>query len=499
MSGMSDPFGARHAPRRPHRPRLLPHRAAGRGRRRRHLAPAVHGAGPARDGAAQRRRRSTSARTTCARSRRWPAPAPDTASVRVPAGARAPAGLHGRARGRRPRRDAHRDGTRRAATRPRRPAGAGRPRDRPLGAGRLVRHAGSPTRATSSASTSATTSATRCCAGRSRRSTTSASCRPAWASCHQVNLEYLARVVQRAATGVGRVPDTLVGTDSHTTMVNGLGVLGWGVGGIEAEAVMLGQPLVPARRRSSSASRSAARCRTGVTATDLVLTLTEMLRKHGVVGKFVEFCGDGLSSLSVARPRHARRTWRPSTAPRRRLFPVDAETLRYLRADRPRRRAVDLVERVHAGSRASSAPTATPTPTFTELLELDLDTVEPSLAGPAPAAGPRRARQRAGALPRRVPARAERPSGVADSGAGPRRRARRRPRRCEADVEVDHGAVVIAAITRCTNTSNPSVMVARGPARQEGGRARPGVEAVGQDEPRAGLARRHRLPRARRA
>ena len=175
---------------------------------------------------------------------------------------------------------------------------------------------------------------------------------------HQVNLEYLGRVVQRAATA-SALPDTLVGTDSHTTMINGLGVLGWGVGGIEAEAVMLGQPLIlPTPIVVGVELRGA--LRTGVTATDLVLTLTEMLRKHGVVGKFVEFCGDGLSALSLA-DRATLSNMAPEYGATAATFPVDAETLQLPAADRRAATPVELVEALLPGRRACSAPTATPT------------------------------------------------------------------------------------------------------------------------------------------
>ena len=195
--------------------------------------------------------------------------------------------------------------------------------------------------------------------------------------CHQVNLEHLARVVQ-VRDGVA-LPDTLVGTDSHTTMVNGIGVLGWGVGGIEAEAAMLGQPMflptpVVVGVRLHGALRA------GATATDLVLTLTEMLRKHGVVDKFVEFCGAGLSTLSVP-DRATLSNMCPEYGATSALFPVDAQTLAYLKVTG---RPADLIELVERYTKAQGLfrTDASPTPTFSEMLELDLDAVEPSVAGP---------------------------------------------------------------------------------------------------------------------
>ena len=177
------------------------------------------------------------------------------------------------------------------------------------------------------------------------------------------------------------MPDTLVGTDSHTTMIDALGILGWGVGGIEAEAVHARRAARAADARSSSASSSAARLRTGVTATDLVLTLTEMLRRHGVVGKFVEFCGDGLSALSV--PDRATLSQHGAGVRRhRRDLPGRRRDAALPATQTARGDVASLVEALLPGRRACSAPTATPTPDFTELLVLDLDAVEPSLAGP---------------------------------------------------------------------------------------------------------------------
>ena len=212
---------------------------------------------------------------------------------------------------------------------PRQSADAGRPGDRSLGAGGQLRH-----RATRSASTrcwnsSATASATCCCAGGRPRSSNFRVVPPDTGIVHQVNLEYLASVVFRAQDGWQAYPDTLVGTDSHTTMINGLGVLGWGVGGIEAEACMLGQPismLLP----PVVGFKLHGKLPEGCTATDLVLTITQMLRKKGVVGKFVEFYGPGLSALSLA-DRATVANMAPEYGATIGFFPVDAETLAYLR------------------------------------------------------------------------------------------------------------------------------------------------------------------------
>ncbi len=194
---------------------------------------------------------------------------------------------------------------------------------------------------------------------------------------HQVNLEYLAKVVQ-TRDGVA-FPDTLVGTDSHTTMINGLGVLGWGVGGIEAEAVLLGQPLYLLTPEVVGIHLSGA-LPEGATATDLVLTVTQMLRKHGVVGRFVEFTGAGLSSLALA-DRATISNMSPEFGATATFFPVDDETLRYLRLTGRDAALVDLVER-YTKEQGLFRTDATPTPTFNELLELDLATIEPSMAGP---------------------------------------------------------------------------------------------------------------------
>ncbi|HTT69095.1 MAG TPA: aconitate hydratase AcnA [Gemmatimonadales bacterium] len=266
---------------------------------------------------------------------------------------------------------------------------------------------------------------------------------------HQVNLEYLARVVFTSDDAPPRAyPDTLVGTDSHTTMVNGLGVLGWGVGGIEAEAAMLGQPmtmLIP----QVVGVRLSGQLAEGATATDLVLTVTEMLRRKGVVGKFVEFFGPGVAALPIA-DRATIGNMAPEYGATCGIFPIDAEVLRYLRfTGRPAWR-VALVE-AYAKEQGLFFAAGAPEPVFSDTLALDLATVEPSIAGP------RRPQDRIG-LRRAKAAWAEAlPSLVQGQGPGEARVAVNGDRHT-----LRHGSIVIAAITSCTNTSNPSVMVAAG-------------------------------------
>ncbi|MDO8615997.1 MAG: aconitate hydratase AcnA [Dehalococcoidia bacterium] len=297
---------------------------------------------------------------------------------------------------------------------------------------------------------------------------------------HQVNLEFLASVVQtvRRDDATIALPDTLVGTDSHTTMVNGLGVLGWGVGGIEAEAAMLNQPL-PLVAPEVIGVRLAGSLREGVTATDLVLTLTEMLRNHGVVGKFVEFCGEGLSSLSLP-DRATMANMAPEYGATCGYFPVDAETLRYLRLTGRPAELIDLVQR-YTQAQGLFREAATPDPVFTETLHLDLATVEASLAGPrrpqdrVTLADARRSLREAFVdyFPNLAPNQVERfewEGGTLheeDEHSEPVTETH--PGEKVVAVEVGgrkaalrHGAVVIAAITSCTNTSNPSVMLAAG-------------------------------------
>jgi aconitate hydratase len=287
---------------------------------------------------------------------------------------------------------------------------------------------------------------------------------PGMGICHQVNLEYIAKVVQVRDIGGRKVaiPDTLMGTDSHTTMVNGLGVLGWGTGGIEAEAAILGQPAYLPTPIVVGV-RFIGALPAGSTATDLVLTLTEMLRKHGVVEKFVEFCGDGLSSLSVP-DRATLSNMCPEYGATSALFPVDAQTLRYLDVTGRSREQIDLVER-YTKEQGLFRKDGDPTPKFTELLELDLSKVEPSLAGP------KRPQDRA-PLPRvwesftKAFGNGPKPSPdslgrLADEGGPVNGRAAVAVAAKPAD-KLENGCVVIAAITSCTNTSNPSVMVAAG-------------------------------------
>ncbi len=287
---------------------------------------------------------------------------------------------------------------------------------------------------------------------------------PGMGICHQVNLEYVARVVQVRDLGGHQVaiPDTLMGTDSHTTMVNGLGVLGWGVGGIEAEAAMLGQPAylpdpIVVGVRFMGALRA------GATATDLVLTLTEMLRKHGVVEKFVEFCGDGLSTLSVP-DRATMSNMCPEYGATSALFPVDAQTLRYLEVTGRSREQIELVER-YTKEQGLFRTDGSPIPRFSELLELDLSKVEPSLAGP------KRPQDRV-SLPRvwqsfttafgnGPKADPDAVANLTDEG-GPINGRAAVAVAAKPTAKVENGCVVIAAITSCTNTSNPSVMVAAG-------------------------------------
>ncbi|WP_058188092.1 aconitate hydratase AcnA [Terracidiphilus gabretensis] len=318
---------------------------------------------------------------------------------------------------------------------------------------------------------------------------------PGMGICHQVNLEYLARVVFTAEIDGEQVayPDTLVGTDSHTTMINGLGVLGWGVGGIEAEAAMLGQAvsmLVP----QVVGYKLTGKLREGATATDLVLTVTQALRKLGVVGKFVEFYGPGIAELPLA-DRATISNMAPEYGATCGIFPVDAETLRYLRLTGRSEDQIALVEAYYK-EQGLFHTSATPEAEYTQTLELDLATVEPSVAGPkrpqdrvllkdaaasfaqqlpsllAPTAKP---------LGTRTAAAWERATSVTDSAIaaeeneGPATSSATTPTvplhvtttvkerfHVDPDKYLDHGAVVIAAITSCTNTSNPSVMIAAG-------------------------------------
>ncbi|HEY8548813.1 MAG TPA: aconitate hydratase AcnA [Vicinamibacterales bacterium] len=290
---------------------------------------------------------------------------------------------------------------------------------------------------------------------------------------HQVNLEYLARVVCRETRdGVLQAfPDTLVGTDSHTTMVNGLGVVGWGVGGIEAEAAMLGQPismLIP----EVLGVRLVGTLPEGATATDLVLTITELLRKQGVVGKFVEFYGPGLSALTIA-DRATLGNMSPEYGATIAIFPIDDMTLDYLRLTGRDEAHVRLVEE-YTKAQGLFRTDATPDPTYTASIELDLATVEPSLAGPRrpqDRVSLKQAKPRfAAALSEMLAAPKQEPkTTTSGSGTGTSQTATASASSSSAVAtlpewagELDHGSVVVAAITSCTNTSNPSVMIGAG-------------------------------------
>nr|WP_296749793.1 aconitate hydratase AcnA [Thioalkalivibrio sp.] len=316
---------------------------------------------------------------------------------------------------------------------------------------------------------------------------------------HQVNLEFLARTVfmEEGPDGSCRAyPDTLVGTDSHTTMINGLGVLGWGVGGIEAEAAMLGQPismLIP----QVVGFRLTGKLSEGATATDLVLVIVEILRKHGVVGKFVEFFGSGLADLPLA-DRATIANMAPEYGATCGIFPIDGETLEYLRLTGRDEAQIDLVEayaRAQGLWRQDDAPDAR----YTDVLELDLSSVEPSLAGPRrpqdrlrlSEAGARVSgmidtllKERASALSEPVEAERFEAEG-GHTAVGVEHQAQETPPRSRVSMNgeefsLDHGDIVIAAITSCTNTSNPSVMLAAGlvarKARELGLKVKPWVK-----------------------
>ncbi len=275
---------------------------------------------------------------------------------------------------------------------------------------------------------------------------------------HQVNLEYLARVVFSTDTESGAVayPDTLVGTDSHTTMINGLGILGWGVGGIEAEAVMLGQPLYMLMP-SVVGFELKGQLREGATATDLVLTVTEILRKEGVVGKFVEFFGSGVSQMSLA-DRATIANMAPEYGATMGFFPVDAETLNYMRRTGRSEAQVQLIER-YMKEQGLFRTDSAPPPVYSKVLTLDLGDVVPSLAGPkrpqdrVPLTNMKQSFREALKAPLNQRGFAlddealSRTGTVKDNGQA---------------TTIGHGSVVIAAITSCTNTSNPSVMLAAG-------------------------------------
>jgi aconitate hydratase len=300
---------------------------------------------------------------------------------------------------------------------------------------------------------------------------------PGMGICHQVNLEYLARVVFTTEIGgeLTAYPDTVVGTDSHTTMINGLGVLGWGVGGIEAEAAMLGQAvsmLIP----QVVGFRLTGKLREGATATDLVLTVTQALRKLGVVGKFVEFYGPGVAGLALA-DRATLSNMAPEYGATCGIFPVDVETLRYLRLTGRGEEQIALVEAYYK-QQGLFHTAATPEAEYTQTLALDLATVEPSVAGPRRPQDRVLLRDAAAGFAQQLPsllAPTAKPLGSRTAAAWQREAvtdaalaATTAPNTVQGrfgvdpDKYLDHGSVVIAAITSCTNTSNPSVMVAAG-------------------------------------
>jgi aconitate hydratase len=281
---------------------------------------------------------------------------------------------------------------------------------------------------------------------------------PATGIVHQVNLEYLAKVVltKKEEGGTVAFPDTLVGTDSHTTMINGLGVLGWGVGGIEAEAVMLGQPLYMVTPQVVG-FKLVGELREGVTATDLVLTVTQILRKKGVVEKFVEFYGPGLGQMTLA-DRATIANMAPEYGATCGFFPVDQETLEYLRRTGRSPAEVELVER-YCKEQGLFRTAETPDPVFTETLELDLGKVEASLAGPKRPQDRVALHQMKEAFRKALTA----PVKERGFGMGAEDLSRSAPLEIGGQrSELKHGAVVIAAITSCTNTSNPSVMLGAG-------------------------------------
>ena len=297
---------------------------------------------------------------------------------------------------------------------------------------------------------------------------------PATGIVHQVNLEYLATVVLTDERGPVAYPDSLVGTDSHTTMINGLGVVGWGVGGIEAEAVMLGQPiymLLP----EVVGFKLTGELPEGATATDLVLTVTQMLRRHGVVGKFVEFYGPGLAAMSLP-DRATIANMAPEYGATVGFFPVDDETLRYLERTGRSKDVIDLVERYYKEQQLFRTANS-PEPRFSSRLELDLSSVEPSMAGPKRPQDrvPLRAMKSqweqdlAATFGKASPTADSTPASMQDEGGGVVVPNKADPGLDGVPVKnngdqfkLKHGSVVIAAITSCTNTSNPSVMLGAG-------------------------------------
>jgi aconitate hydratase len=290
---------------------------------------------------------------------------------------------------------------------------------------------------------------------------------PGTGICHQVNLEYISQAIWSSADQSGEevaYPDTLVGTDSHTTMVNGLGVLGWGVGGIEAEAAMLGQPvsmLIP----EVVGFRLAGELKEGITATDLVLTVTQMLRAKGVVGRFVEFFGPGLDALSLA-DRATIANMAPEYGATCGFFPIDERTIDYLKLTGREDARIELV-RAYAKAQGMWRDAATPDPVFTDTLDLDMSSVEPSLAGPKRPQD----RVRLSEVDELFNAELE--------GTYKKTNDNRVPVEGQT-YKIGNGDVMIAAITSCTNTSNPSVLVAAGlvarKAREKGLTRKPWVK-----------------------
>ena len=279
---------------------------------------------------------------------------------------------------------------------------------------------------------------------------------PGLGICHQVNLEYLAHGVMTETDAQGRTvafPDTLVGTDSHTTMINGLGVVGWGVGGIEAEAAMLGQP-IPLVSPKVTAVRLTGKLPAGATATDFALTVTQMLRKVGVVEHFVEFCGPGLAALSLA-DRATVANMAPEYGATMGFFPVDAETLRYMKETGRSDEQVELVE-AYCKAQGLFRTADSPQPEFTQVLELDLATIQPSVAGP------KRPQDRLNVKDVKASFHKALTAPIKERGYG------LTPEQVGSTVNVPgfgtlrHGSVVLAAITSCTNTSNPHVLLTAG-------------------------------------
>ncbi len=282
---------------------------------------------------------------------------------------------------------------------------------------------------------------------------------PAIGIVHQVNLEYIAKGVlsRREDDSMVAFPDSLVGTDSHTTMINGLGVVGWGVGGIEAEAVMLGQPIYILTPEVIG-MKLTGKLPEGTTATDLALTVTQTLRKKGVVDKFVEFYGPGLSQMSLP-DRATIANMSPEYGATMGFFPVDDETLNYLRRTGRTDAEVALVER-YSKEQALFRTDDTPDPEYTDTLELDLGSIEPSLAGPKRPQDRVRLADMKTAFQSSLRAQTNN-RGFALEGADLDKHATVTTEDGE-KIEIGHGAVVIAAITSCTNTSNPSVMLGAG-------------------------------------